>query len=314
MTGADNDPSALSGRRPAKNLLRAVVVGCCMVAWVLVTDLDLRAVWAAVLALPPVFAGLSLVSSLIGLYLHALRWRTLLAALEPEATITSFALFRRTLAGNFFGLFVPSSLGADAAYGFLTRDVYQRPADSWAVVGLARALGATSLIIVAGPAAQLSGASTVPAVAGVPLVALVALFAAVGLPMWGSRVFRMAPERLRSWTTLDRALDNRSRYFAALLLSVVNAVAVAASYVVLVVGLAPGVSIWGAAAAALIAQFAHLVPSWFGLGAGQVALVVLLGGVGVDPEVAMAAAMVKWALGTTEALVGGLLFALGWTR
>lgn len=228
-----------------------------------------------------------------------------------------WSLYKRTLVGNFFGLFFPSSLGADALHGVLTREVLPGRADPWLVVFTGRAIGILSLPILC-CAALLVSAHLHPAAASVVvLTALVALVALAMLMLAAPIAERVAGVLGPQWSRVALVvpqLAGRGVLWRLVGLSASSLLLGAMAQVVVLMALVPDLDLGASVFAVLLSQLATAMPSLLGLGPSQLALVALLGPQGIDGTTTMSAAMIRWVVGATEALGGAVLYMLGRVR
>lgn len=248
-------------------------------------------------------------------FVSAMRWHRI--ARGVSFTTPFVPCLRFYLIGMFFGLAVPSTLGADGARALLLgREPPGRARALSAVVfdrlvGLAMLFAVAVLALLLGPSETLPR-SVVTTVAGVGSALVVAWALA-------PRLARLLPAQSRLRRLADEDLapffhDGRLLAAAALLSLGVHALQIVAQKF-LTEALGLDVS-WGFVAIyhPLVALAAAVPLTVGGFGLREATYAFLLPHVGVGPDDAIALGLLWWAVGALGGLVGGVVYGLGGDR
>jgi len=295
-------------------VLRVLLTSVPLLLWWRWSDLSVAGLGHALGSVPLWAALLSALISEAGLFVFAVRWRVLLVAFGAPQPPSAGSLYRRTLVGHFFGLFLPLSLGTDAIHGLLTREVMPGRADPWIVALLGRAYGLVALLVLCALCLVVAPAGFPVVTAAVSAAALAAVLVLVAWQVGGRHAVRWLPARLRQMAVFQPEAHRLGVVAACLGLSVLTMTCAALAQYAVLVPLAPGLSSPAMLGAILLSLLAASLPSLFGFGPGQVALAALLVPLGVPAAVAMGAAVARWAIALVEALGGGMLNMLGRSR
>jgi glycosyltransferase 2 family protein len=219
--------------------------------------------------------------------------------------------------GMFFGLAVPSTIGADGARALLLGREPPGRARALSTVVFDRLIGLAMLFAVAVLALLLGPSGTLPR-------SVVATVAAVGSTLvlaWAMtpRLARLLPTRSRLRRLADEDLapffhDRRLLTATAALSLAVHALQIVAQKF-LTEALGLDVS-WGFVAIyhPLVALAAAVPLTVGGFGLREATYAYLLPHVGVGPDEAIALGLLWWAVGALAGLVGGVIYGLGGDR
>jgi glycosyltransferase 2 family protein len=302
--------------RPLLLLSAKLVVTCTLVAWVL-SRIQLRELGANLRAsLSPWLVAAVLVGAL-NVTMGALRWRIMLSALGTPIAVG--AAVRLVWSGLFFNTFLPMGVVGDALRGAWTARFSDGARAYWSVV-LDRVAAMGALMLVAAVGLTLPAAWAMPAAP-----TLAATCVVLGLP---ALVVLAFPERFTrllarfGGARLRQALEGRitdappagPRARALLLagslhLLVVIDVALLARAAHLQI---PWAILLAVVPAVLVASY--LPVSISGIGVREVALVELLGPVGIPAEGALTVSLLILAVNVVLSLTGGLVYLVAGGR
>lgn len=217
----------------------------------------------------------------VNIALGAVRWGVLMRTFGARAVAPLGEMLLATFIAHFYNTFIPGSFGGDLVRGYVTRKAFDAPATAVIVVFFERLVGLFALCLVAAVGLAL----------GPPLLdyAAIAPYLGVGLGLglagalilaWSGRL-----NRFRAW--LPRIA--RPRLLAdALLISLVGHGINLGIYAMLARAMGLPIGLDALAAVVPIGLIATLLPlTLVGVGAREVALVGLLGVLGVAPADAL---------------------------
>jgi uncharacterized protein (TIRG00374 family) len=269
--------------------------------------------------------GLAAACSVVAMVINVKRWQVMMGGQSDSAPMLT--LIRLYLVGMFFNNVLPSRFGGDVvrAYGASIR--LTTKTRSAAAVLMDRLVGAVSVLLL-GVIAIAIRPSVVPwQISEVIVVGLAVAVVAVSLLFvpglwqrladWGLAVFVRLPvigkrlgKKVAAAVEAVRAYANAPGLVAwALVISMVaNGLSIVAIYLyALAVG--ADVHLAEAAVVAPIVLAVGLLPlSFNGIGTIELTFVLLLGLMGVDPEVALAVAILRRLVQLGQSLVGGALY------
>jgi uncharacterized protein (TIRG00374 family) len=292
----------------------AIVLGC---AGLLVWLIDWRASLALLAQAAPASVGWGILLVSLAFVISAWKWQRLLAAAGVQAPLAP--LVRIYWIGAFVSTFLPSVVPGDAVRVAMARR-YGAPAAVTASIVVERVTGLAALLLLAAGAAA-AAPSLVPGdVARTPMLivgaaGLVALLVLLGVAT-GSAARRW--QGGRAWEGQVRAvlarfgssLSEVTRQPGALLVACAASFAfygvVTLSHYVAIHAIGGEVSLADLAVVAplvILAGALPIVPN--GLGMGEGAFVLLYTQVGLTPEEALAAALLRRLIVTAVALAGG---------
>lgn len=243
----------------------------------------------------------------VGVWISCVKWLRLLSVLGVKAPMG--ALLRWYLAGGFAGNLLPSDVGGDVVRGYLAGRAIDDKTAVWASIlaerltGLAGLALLAALAVIALPAAL--GWSPQLFIVG---LALLAVAGAVGVAL-------LLRSRSTGWRPLDRALatvrsvltsyaGHPGDLLICLGYSLVYHLLTVVSLWLVLLSLAPETPIHAAFVSPIAGLIGLLPLTPGGLGVREGALAVLLGRVGVDGSVALAAALISRMLLWLVALSG----------
>jgi glycosyltransferase 2 family protein len=305
----------LGSRRRASARL-AVALGClAILLWVVDWRVSLALLGRADPALVVLTA---LLAPTLAIAVSAWKWQRLLAAAAIAAPYS--VLFRVYWISGFVSIFLPSVIPGDTVRVAMTRR-YGPSASIAGSIVVERITGLAALVLLAAAAVMLRPnllvhnpiSAVLLAAAGGGLIALlllVPLAATRALSAWqpGEAGWRrrLKAVLLRLGTTLSEVARQPGALLIAGSLTVVFYGLVALSHYTAIRALGLSVSLVDLAAVAplvILAAALPIVPN--GLGIGEGAFVLLYAQIGVPPEAALAAALLRRALVTLVTLAGG---------
>jgi uncharacterized protein (TIRG00374 family) len=271
------------------------------------------------------WVAVAAVSAVLATTINVKRWQVMLAGQGGGASL--WTLLRLYLIAMFFNNILPSRFAGDVvrAYG-ASINVTSKTRSAAAVI-MDRLMGAISVLLL-GVIALVVSPSVIPwQLAQVLVVGLVAALLVVGLvmirtPWHGSArhlltLFEKVPfigRRLRG--RVETAVEAITAYsgqpgliaWALLISMVANGLSIVNIYLY-AVAVGADVRLAEAAVVTPVVLAVGLLPSINGLGTIEATYVLLLGLMGVDPEVALAVAILRRLILLGQSLVGGVLYS-----
>ena len=266
-----------------------------------------------------IFTGLMFVIPGAAVLLSALRWRTLLAAIDIVRSVGS--LYKAFLVGNFFNQFIPSTVGGDIARAWWIKSSDTSTTNTMMVVAADRLIGLCGICVVGLLAAHTQSQMQISRFAGAFLLIMLAGLTTVASPT--------AQAGLRRLFAKTRFLRGQLARLATVLqginalrtspgsLAIAFAISVALQAVVIfqfaVISRALGLDI-SISALAVIVPLVSLVTtlpvSINGIGLREAAFVVIGAPFGLSNEGAVAMSLLFLFVATLYAMVGGAIYLL----
>lgn len=239
----------------------------------------------------------------------AARWGTLLTAYGAPKQLPFSRRLRLYFIGFFYN-FLPGAVGGDVIRGVATRESFGAGGSTAAVavVFVERVLGVTALLVITATMALLRPAQGVSAVLPWSLVGLALAGCTVVAISLAHRVAPRLPGALGRFASRLPAISSPRAFTVALLLSFGTQTLVALCAHVILVEIAPQVTLADSLALvplAAAAAFFPLTPG--GTGAREGAFVALFAAIGVAQEDALAASLLVLATNLGLGLVGGVI-------
>lgn len=284
----------------------------------IITQIDFAALWRGLLSARWQLVGLALLMFQAGIVIRALRWQVLLRALGTHVGLVR--LIELYYAGAFFNTFLPTGFGGDVVR--VIESSQDADASSAIVaVGLDRASGLYVLFAIA--------LLTLPSqlsVLPVSLIALVAGTCVAGIAGWILFLHTNAAVMVLAWVAqrvrlvdlsavvrLAEAIRNvdRGAVRKAVAASVGFDILLIATHYVLSLAFGLGLGIRPFAVFTPLGSLLLLLPSIQGWGVREPTYVLLLGSVGVGPELAVAFSIGVYLLSLSTGLVGAIYYGIG---
>jgi uncharacterized protein (TIRG00374 family) len=302
-------------RRLVGNLVRVLVTvtGITLVA----LQINLGELWQGLLLADWRIVAAAMLIFQVGIFIRALRWWALLAALGPPPSL--MRLVGLYYSGAFFNTFLPTGFGGDVVRAVeIGQDTDANVAI--ATVGLDRLSGLAVLFIIALGALPFS-LSILPG----QLTLLIVVVCVVGLVGWVLLLHtRIVVSVLRWVDSLLKVVDlarlvaiaetirtlSRKAVRRAVMASFAFDLLLIGTQYVLSLAFDLGVPILVFALFTPLSSLLLLLPSIQGLGVREPALTLLLGSVGVPPEQAVAFAVGVYSLTLSTGLVGAVYYAI----
>lgn len=256
----------------------------------------------------PHFA-LSIVLGVCAMTVGATRWGFLLTAYGAPKQLPFLRRIRLYFIGYFYN-FLPGAVGGDVIRGVATRECFGAGGSTAAVavVFVERVLGVVALLLITATMALLRPTQGVESVLPWSLLGLVIAGGAVMVISLAHRLASRLPGALGRFAARLPAISSPRAFAAALLMSFGTQAFVALGAHVILVEIAPQVTLADSLALvplAAAAAFFPLTPG--GTGAREGAFVALFSAIGVAHEDALAASLLVLAANLALGLVGGVL-------
>lgn len=294
-------PSTL--RRIAPGLLKLGVLAA-LAIWLL-GGADTRALWEAAQRLPLITAAVSIVLAVGLMAVAAIRWRMLMRAFGATEAPNLAHLLRLILIGMFYNTFVPGTIGGDIVRGAVSRKLFENPTAPYVVVLLERLIGLSALGVV-----FLGGA-----LIGPRLVDLGEIWPWLAVLVGGGALLLIVGSftgRLGSILGRLPVVHRPAQLIAAFVISFAGHAISIAIFWVLARGLALPVDLVTLLQVVPLGLMAAVIPlAIVGIGPREVALVGLLGVLGIARGDALALSLGYAATIIVIAAFGGLLQLLG---
>lgn len=307
-------------RTLAKRWLKLVVSAALLA--VLLTQLDLRAVQAALANVRWIGVWIALALFIAGVFIRSYRWQILLNALElrvPLRKLTSLYFV-----GSFFNTVLPTGFGGDVVKAAELAQSSGRGGEAAGTVVMDRVLGIVALLAMGMAALLVAGDWVDRRITwGLGLLS-VALLASLWLlrQRWLlSRLSDLIPSRWRAaLLAFLRDFYNGLRGYSGRTLLAALAVSVLFNITWVAVNVVLG---WSLGIDATLAQYlvfvplvslSLLLPSVGGLGVRELTYVGLFGLIGVAEEPAFALGILVYAITFVTGLIGGLIYLVQGVR
>lgn len=304
MSDPEEKPSRLRGL-----VIRLGLTALALGAWAYVARGSLGTIARSLGRLEPLafVVGIGLV--ICGFALGTWRWRLVLRAYGAGRLPPFGAMLRVLLVGHFYNTFLPGNVGGDALRGHVTRGSLPS-AGAYVAVFIERGFGLAGLLVLASATALFR---PVPGMAALPAIAALGLVAALGAafaPVVARRLGRFFPGKLGEVLSTMPSVVRPALLVPVLFLSVgVQFPAALVGHVALS-SLAPEVTLAESVVLVPLALVALYFPTIAGLGARELAFVVLFRGIGVSEADATATSFAFLGVQLAVAGLGGLLMAL----
>lgn len=301
-----------SAEKPSR--FRALVVrlgltALALAAWAYVARGSLGTIARSLGRLDPLALVAGIGFLLVGFVLGTLRWRLVLRAYGAARLPAFGAMLRVLLVGHFYNTFIPGNVGGDALRGHVTRGSLPS-AGAYVAVFIERGFGLAGLLLLASATALVR---PVPGMTALPVIASLGLVAAIGAafaPVLARRLGHLFPGKLGELLSTMPSVARPALLAPVLLLSVgIQFVAALVGHVALV-SLVPEVTLAESVVLVPLALVALYFPTIAGLGARELAFVVLFRSVGVAEADATATSFAFLGVQLAVAAFGGLLMAV----
>ena len=309
-----DSPSSPHPKRRRTGLLKALVSAALLA--VLLTQIDARAIWAALAGVKWIGVWAALALFIAGIFIRACRWQILLDDLElPVPLATLSALY---FIGAFFNAVLPTGFGGDVVKAAELTQRTGRAALAVGSVVVDRFLGIVALLAMGLGALLFAGdwvGSRITWGIAVLFFACVLGYALLRQERLVRRLGMLVPQRLRQAVLKPAAeLYAGLRGYSARGL----AMALAASFLFNITWVGVNMLLgWSLGIEATLAQYlifvplvslSLLLPSIGGLGVRELTYVGLFGQVGVPAPTAVALSLGVYSITVATGLVGGVMY------
>lgn len=291
--------------------------------WYLLSQTEFAAIYASLISADPFWLFLALLTLYIGKVLTSYRWQRLLLAQGIHIPLRS--LIASVFVGQFFNSFLPTTVGGDAMRAYDTALQSKESMKSVMSVFSDRLIGVFALALLAVIAliiGLISGEDVSFLVLPVIVVFAICSFG-VGLIFDDRLVLfvvailkriklgRIGEKVKKAYASLSILKDNKRVLLIAFIVSLALQINVVLFYYFIGVSLDLGVSILYFFMIVPIALVVLLLPfSINGIGLREGIFVFLLTDLGVSSQDAIALSVLSFLLSLTQAILGGIIFAL----
>jgi glycosyltransferase 2 family protein len=300
------DPRPAGTRRKAFSWLLRVGITLGALAWAL-SQTDLASLGAAFGRITALALAGAVALFFANLLVAAVRWRVLLAAYGSSWKAPVGLLYRIYIVALFYNTVLPANVGGDVVRGYVTRRAFPGAAGAYLVVLIERVFGLAGIFLLAATGLLLRPLAALPNAWAVALAALLAAAGAALSPLLARRCAPLLPGRLGAMAADLPVARVPALLLVVLLLSVGTQGLVAVTGHVLLQSVGAPVGIFDSLTLIPVAMAAVYAPTVAGLGARELAFVVVLGAVGVSEADAVAASLALFGAQLVTALFGGLL-------
>jgi glycosyltransferase 2 family protein len=303
-----NEPASppRSTRRVIASWVLRIGVTVAALTWAL-SQTDMNALGAAFGRITTIALGGAVLLFFANLLAATVRWRVLLATYGSQWRAPLPLLYRIYVVALFYNTVLPANVGGDVMRGFVTRRAFPGAAGAYLIVFIERMFGLAGIFLLAAMGLILRPLDVLPNALAVALGALLASLAAAASPLFARRLAPWLPGRLG---TMAAALPIPTRpvlLVVVLVLSVVTQGLVALTGHVLLVSIGAPVGLFDSLTLIPVAMAAVYAPTVAGLGARELAFVVVLGAIGISEADAVAGSLALFGAQLIAALFGGLL-------
>jgi glycosyltransferase 2 family protein len=304
MTSQDARPAGTRPRAFAWLLRVGITLGA--LAWAL-SQTDLPSLGAAFGRITALALAGAVALFFANLLVAAVRWRVLLAAYGSSWKAPLGRLYRIYIVALFYNTVLPANVGGDVVRGYVTRRAFPDAAGAYLVVLIERVFGLAGIFLLAATGLLVRPLAALPNAWAVALAALLAAAGAALSPLLARRCAPLLPGRLGAMAADLPVARVPALLLVVLLLSVGTQGLVAVTGHVLLQSVGAPVGIFDSLTLIPVAMAAVYAPTVAGLGARELAFVVVLGAVGVSEADAVAASLALFGAQLVTALFGGLL-------
>lgn len=291
--------------------------------WYLLSNTEFAAIYASLVSANPFWLLLALITLYIGKVLTTYRWQRLLMAQGIKIPFRN--LIASVFVGQFFNSFLPTTVGGDAMRAYDTASQSKESMKSVMSVFSDRLIGVFALTLLA-VIALIIGLIIGEDVSFLVLPVII-VFAVCFFGVWlifddrlvlkldavlqRIKLVKIAGKMRKAYSSLATLKDNKRILLIAFLISLALQINVVLFYYFIGVSLDIEVSILYYFMIVPIALVVLLVPfSINGIGLREGVFVFLLTDLGVASQDAIALSVLSFLLTLTQALVGGIIFAL----
>lgn len=302
-------------------ILKALV-SIALIAYLL-SQTEYTAVFYSLISADPVYLFLALLTLFLGKLISGYRWQILLLAQNINIPLKS--LIASLFVGQFFNSFLPTTIGGDAIRAYDTAVESKETAKSVTTVFMDRFIGVLALVTLAVLAVPIAMALGEEVSYYLIPVLIVGLICTVGLvvvlndslvkvfadALRGMRLIRIADQVNKVYRSIQEMKGDAKVIWTAFGISLLLQVNVVLFHYLISLSLNLNVSIIYFFIIVPIALTILILPfSINGIGLREGIFVFLLAGIGVSASDAIAFSLLSFILVLTQAVIGGIIFAL----
>jgi len=303
-------------------LILKVIVSTALIVYLL-SGTDYSAVYHSLLSAKPVYLFVAFITLLIGKILTGYRWQILLASQEIHISLRS--LIASLFVGQFFNSFLPTTIGGDAIRAYDTAVASNESVKSVTTVFMDRLIGLLALVLLAVlalPIAYIMGEKVnyylIPVLilfllclAGLLIVLNNSLTMKLANALQSMGLSRIADQVWKIYTSIQEMRSDTRILWIAFGVSILLQINVVIFHYLISLSLNLDVPIIYYFIIVPIALTILIVPfSINGIGIRESIFVYLLAGLGVPSSDAIALSLLSFILLLTQAVIGGIIFAL----
>ncbi|MGW8144735.1 MAG: lysylphosphatidylglycerol synthase transmembrane domain-containing protein [Anaerolineales bacterium] len=303
-------------------LILKALVSIALIAYLL-SQTDYRAIYSSLISADPIYLLLALMTLFLGKIISGYRWQILLLAQDIKIPLKT--LIASLFVGQFFNSFLPTTIGGDAIRAYDTAVESKESAKSVTTVFMDRFIGVLALVtlaIIAVPIAMMFGEDVSYFIFPVLIVGLLCLIGLV-IVLNNSvvrlfadfvrrfRLPRIADQVTKVYQSIQEMKDDARALWTAFGISLLLQINVVLFHYLISLSLNLNVPLIYYFIIVPIALTILILPfSINGIGLREGIYVFLLAGIGVTASNAIAFSLLSFLLVLTQAVIGGVIFAL----
>lgn len=303
-------------------LILKIFVSIALIAYLL-SGTDYSAVYSSLVSAKPVYLFLAFITLLIGKILSGYRWQMLLASQEIRIPLRS--LIASLFVGQFFNSFLPTTIGGDAVRAYDTAVASNESVKSVTTVFMDRLIGVIALVmlaVLAIPIAYIMGEDVnyyllsvlilfLFCLAGLLIVLNNSLTRGLADALQGMGLSRIADQVWKINTSIQEMRSDNKILWIAFGVSILLQINVVIFHYLISLSLSLDVPLIYYFIIVPVALTVLIVPfSINGIGIREGIFVYLLAGLGISASNAIALSLLSFLLLLTQAMIGGIIFAL----
>jgi uncharacterized protein (TIRG00374 family) len=303
-------------------LILKALVSVALIAYLL-SQTEYTAIFYSLISADPIYLFLALLTLFLGKLISGYRWQILLLAQKIKIPLKT--LIASLFVGQFFNSFLPTTIGGDAIRAYDTAVESKETAKSVTTVFMDRFIGVLALValaVLAVPIAVMMGEEVSFYVIPVLIVGLICLVGLVVVlnnslvkffadTLQRVRLKRIADQVRKVYRSIQEMKGDTKVLWSAFGISLLLQINVVFFHYLISLSLNLDVSIIYYFIIVPIALTVLIAPfSINGIGLREGIFVFLLAGIGVTASEAIAFSLLSFILVLTQAVIGGIIFAL----
>ena len=303
-------------------LILKALVSAALIAYLLLQT-EYTAIFYSLISADPIYLFLALLTLFLGKLISGYRWQILLLAQKIKIPLKT--LIASLFVGQFFNSFLPTTIGGDAIRAYDTAVESKETAKSVTTVFMDRFIGVLALValaVLAVPIAVMMGEEVSFYVIPVLIVGLICLVGLVVVlnnslvkffadTLQRVRLKRIADQVRKVYRSIQEMKGDTKVLWSAFGISLLLQINVVFFHYLISLSLNLDVSIIYYFIIVPIALTVLIAPfSINGIGLREGIFVFLLAGIGVTASEAIAFSLLSFILVLTQAVIGGIIFAL----